>query len=153
MRIQKARQEKEECPDVWKYNPNYDLRFPNSPKVRLPKLKPRTIKRDSIVKNLNVSIVSEKSNENINKELIRSSTVGSETKEELFENEIKRLSMIARQSIIDKTKIKEIKKEEIEQVSFSKHNKSLRFSRYLPRKNEINCITLDIPYLSTESTR
>lgn len=36
-----------------------------------------------------------------------------------------------------------------EKVPFSKHNKSLPFSKYLPRKAESSNITIDIPYLTT----
>lgn len=135
------------------------MRFPSSPSVRLPVLK-KTVKHHRFRDKEELSKSLEKTKEHIennnggsSQELMSSNPIASDNIENIYENEIKRMSMIARQSILEKSKLKESKKEEIVNVSFSKHNKSLRFSRYSPRKEEKTCITLNIPYLATERTR
>lgn len=60
-------------------------------------------------------------------------------------------SIILKKGRNDKIKSKESK--EVHKLGFSQHNRSLRFSKYLSRKEVNNCITMNIPFLSTEKTK
>lgn len=54
-RIQREKELKNEAPDMWKYNPNYNIRFKNSPRVILPPIQFRNVKQSSELYNNNIT--------------------------------------------------------------------------------------------------
>lgn len=151
-RIQRAREEKGECPDVWKYNPNYNLRFRSSPKIKFPEIKlkkaEQTEKAELNTHNIidkDSSIIHEGQHGDLNH------TFNSELRESNphMTDETKRphINISIKNSPKHKKSIEPIIEEK---VPFSRHNKSLQFSKYLPRKAEEIGITANIPYLATD---
>lgn len=135
---------------MWKYNPNYNLRFPSSPKIKFPEIK---LKKAEVVDKVEHHIV----NNNADKEssVIHEHhgdlnlTSNSEIKDNSHHptDETKRPHHNHKNSAKHKKSIEPIVEEK---VPFSRHNKALPFSKYLSRKSEDISITANIPFMVTE---
>ena len=147
-RKDKIRRQKElnnESPDVWKYNPNYDIKFKKSPKIKFPPIKQsydknqlKTEVNDNNDK-LNSSVISNLSNQHHQRESVSlNNSIHLSPQKQLN----RKNSIISQKEIIKKIQLQAEKEKERD-----KSNKALRFSKYLNRKDYITSITQNIPYM------
>lgn len=143
-------------PDVWKYNPNYDIKFKRSPNLVFPPLKTSNNDKhhhyiNTEEENLNKSLDKRNSLLNESHLHINDDNASSRLSEEKNKDYITlspKKSVLQRRTTLKSALSIKKKRSPIMKTEVSKDNKTFRFSKYLSRKDENQSITKDIPFLN-----
>ena len=128
MRLKREKELKNEQPDMWKYNPNYNLRFINNPRVILPP----------------IDLPKKKT-----KELEEPALLMPHSNIENFEDEFDNEPIVKNEQVIE-AKVEKIKEESPKKEIFSTKNKALKFENYTSRKELKIPLTNNIEFFTTE---
>lgn len=162
-RIKREKELRNEAPDMWKYNPNYNIRFKNCPRIVLPPITCKNKhKDDSNIHDSHLKTLNTRENESLDEFTIHkfsNTNVIKKAEDEVSNhsnspgkspNSDRKNTVAPHHIVSDNNLVKHSSKHKGVKTPFSKKNRVIKFDKYTGREKLKVPITNDINYVLTE---